>query len=216
MAFEREMELAKLLAQEAGAMALDYQRRGVTAEAKADESPVTAADRACEKLIVDGILREFPDDGILGEEGANREGGSGRRWIIDPIDGTRDFVRGNPLWANLIGLEADGEVVAGVVHLPMLGFLYSAGRGGGAYRNDSPIHVSSRSAIEESVLCINAFSKLAGVKFRDDLMDWMARFWSVRGLGGAADAMMVASGQAEVWITPRASPGDFAPLTVIV
>src|SRR5579885_1697539 len=111
MVFEREMELAKLLAEEAGAMALDFQRRGVIAEEKSDESPVTAADRACEKLIVERIAREFPDDGILGEEGANRDTRTGRKWIIDPIDGTRDFVRGIPLWAVLIGLEQDGEVV---------------------------------------------------------------------------------------------------------
>ena len=75
----------------------------------------------------------FPDDGILGEEGARAESRSGRRWIIDPIDGTRDYVRGNPLWANLIALEAGGDVVVGVVNLPMLGKLYTASRGGGAY-----------------------------------------------------------------------------------
>ncbi|MBV8072361.1 MAG: inositol monophosphatase, partial [Acidobacteriaceae bacterium] len=92
MAFEREMELAKLVVQEAAALAIDYQRKGITAEAKADESPVTAADRACEKLIVEAISRKFPDDGILGEEGASRESRNGRKWIIDPIDGTRDFV----------------------------------------------------------------------------------------------------------------------------
>ena len=115
MAFEREVELAKLLAQEAGALAIDYQRRGVTAETKSDESPVTAADRACEKLIVDRVTLEFPEDGVLAEEGENRPSRSGRRWIIDPIDGTRDFVRGIPLWAVLIGLEQDGEVVAGEI-----------------------------------------------------------------------------------------------------
>src|SRR5947207_2703951 len=99
MMFQREIDLAKLLVQEAGALALDYQRRGVTAETKSDESPVTAADRACEQLIVARLQQEFPDDGVLGEEGANREGRNERRWIVDPIDGTRDFVRGIPLWA---------------------------------------------------------------------------------------------------------------------
>src|SRR6185312_3609788 len=110
MAFEREVEVAKLIAQEAGSLALDYQRRGVTAELKPDETPVTAADRACEKLIVDLLAKEFPDDGVLGEEGANRETRNGRKWIIDPIDGTKDFVRGIPLWAVLIGLEENGKV----------------------------------------------------------------------------------------------------------
>ena len=85
-------------------MALDYQRRGITAEAKDDESPVTAADKACEEMIVERIAREFPEDGVLGEEGASKESSNGRKWIVDPIDGTRDFVRGIPLWAVLIRL----------------------------------------------------------------------------------------------------------------
>ena len=83
--------------------------------------PVTAADRACEKLIVETILREFPEDGILGEEGSSRESRNGRKWIIDPIDGTRDFVRGLPLWAVLIGLERDGVMAAVGGALPQAG-----------------------------------------------------------------------------------------------
>src|ERR1700761_1644079 len=141
MAFEREIELAKLVAQEAGALALNYQRKGVTAESKADESPVTAADRACEKLIVEQISREFPEDGVIGEEGANRESRSGRRWIIDPIDGTRDFVRGIPLWCVLIGLEQDGEVVVGVAHSPRQNLLLWASKGQGAWENDTRLQV---------------------------------------------------------------------------
>src|SRR3982751_2369624 len=133
MAFEHEIEVAKELAQEAGALALDYQRKGVTAESKADESPVTAADRACEKLIVEEIIRKFPEDGIVGEEGASRHSVSGRKWIVDPIDGTRDFVRGIPLWAVLIGLEESGEIVAGAAHSPRQGLLLWAGLGEGAW-----------------------------------------------------------------------------------
>ena len=138
MAFEREMELAKLVAQEAGALALDYQRKGVIVEVKADESPVTAADRACEKLIVETILREFPEDGILGEEGSSRESRNGRKWIIDPIDGTRDFVRGLPLWAVLIGLERDGVMAASAAHCPKQGLLLCAGRGRAHGRTKRP------------------------------------------------------------------------------
>src|SRR3954451_2771897 len=145
MAFEHEIEVAKELAQEAGALALDYQRRGVTAETKADESPVTAADRACEKLIVERLAREFPDDGVIGEEGANREGRNGRKWIIDPIDGTRDFVRGIPLWAVLIGLEQEGEVVAAAAHSPGQGLLLSAGSGSGAWLNEKQLRVTEKS-----------------------------------------------------------------------
>src|SRR5579875_3961569 len=159
MAFEREIDIAKLLAQEAGALAIDYQRRGITAEAKPDDSPVTAADRACEKLIVDRITLEFPDDGVLGEEGARRTSRSGRQWIIDPIDGTRDFLRGIPLWAVLIGLEQDGEVVAGVAHCPRQGLLLWAARGVGAWMDGARIAVSNTADPAEAVLAFNGFNK---------------------------------------------------------
>src|ERR1700685_3706072 len=160
MAFEREVELAKLLAQEAGARAIDYQRRGVTAEAKEDESPVTVADRACEKLIVSRIALEFPEDGVIGEEGGKRPGRSGRKWIIDPIDGTRDYVRGIPLWAVLIGFEHDGEVVAGAAFSPAQNLLLSAAKGQGTTANGVPANVSTKAAPEEAVLSFNGFNKV--------------------------------------------------------
>ena len=122
---------------------------------------MTQADRECERMIARMLSDAFPDDGILGEEGARAETRSGRRWIIDPIDGTRDYVRGNPLWANLIALEAGGDVVVGVVNLPMLGKLYTASRGGGAHCNGSRIHASSKTSVEESVLCVNGYDKVA-------------------------------------------------------
>ena len=188
----------------------------VVAETKADNSPVTQADRECERLIA-GTLREaFPGDGVLGEEGARAESSNGRKWIIDPIDGTRDYVRGNPLWANLIALEEDGEVVVGVVNLPLLGRLYSATRGGGALCNGVAIRTSARTRIEESVVCFNRFDKLDAFRSPQQVIEWMGRFWNVRGLGGPSDAMMVASGQAELWIEPSACPWDFAPLKIIL
>ena len=213
--WSRELQVATDAAKQAARLALDWQPK-IAAEIKPDKSPVTQADRDCERMIATMFRDAFPDDGILGEEGAAAESKSGRRWIIDPIDGTRDYVRGNPLWANLIALEAHGEIVVGVVHLPILGNIYSAIRGGGAYCNGSRIRASTKTSIEESVLCLNGYDKLRHTPYRDRLLDWMERFWAVRGMGGAADAMMVASGQAEVWIEPIASPWDFAPLKVIL
>ena len=201
-------------ARKAAELALRYQP-GIVAETKPDNSPVTEADRECERLIAGMLNEAFPDDGVLGEEGARRQSQSGRRWIIDPIDGTRDYICGRPLWANLIALEAGDQIVAGVVNLPMLGNLYTACRGGGAFHKDSPIRVSAKTRVEESSLCFCAFNRLDATPFKDCFADWMSRFWSVRGLGGAPDAMMVASGQAEVWIEPVAAIWDFAPLKVI-
>jgi histidinol phosphatase-like enzyme (inositol monophosphatase family) len=202
-------------AKKAAELAL-YHQPNIVAETKPDKSPVTQADRECERMIARMLSHAFPEDGILGEEGASAEGSSGRRWIIDPIDGTRDYVRGNPLWANLIALEADNDVVVGVVNLPVLGKLYTASRGAGAHCNASRIQASAKTVVEESVLCVNGYDKLSKTTFRDRLLDWMARFWAVRGLGGAADAMMVASGHAEVWLEPKASAWDFAPLKVVL
>jgi len=215
VAFERELELAASMAQEAGALALDYQRRGITAETKDDESPVTAADRACEKLIVERIAQTYPDDGVLGEEGSNRPSGNGRKWIVDPIDGTRDFVRGIPLWAVLIGFEENGAVVAGAAHCPGQQLLLTANKGGGAWQNGQRLQVSKISSADQAVLCFNGFNK-KGVAGMNGLLDWVEPFWAVRGLGGAVDAMLVAQGLADVWIEPNAKPWDFAPLKILV
>src|SRR5689334_17569693 len=118
--YDHELEVALTATRRVGELALGYWRKGIEAEAKKDESPVTAADRHCERLFVQELMANFPSDGVLGEEGAGKAPESGRRWIIDPIDGTRDFVRGNRFWAQLLGLEVDGEVVLGIAHLPAL------------------------------------------------------------------------------------------------
>ena len=216
MTFERELDLAKLMAQEAGALALDFARRGVTAETKSDESPVTAADRACEKLIVDTLAREFPDDGVLGEEGANRETRSGRRRIIDPIDGTKDFVRGIPLWAVLIGLEENGTIVAGAAHAPGQNLLLWAARGQGAWANGQRIQVSSNTDPKTSVLSFNGFNKVGLRGMEERVLPWVQQFWAVRSLGGAVDAILLAQGKADVWIEPNAAPWDLAPLKILI
>src|SRR4051794_27404074 len=111
MTYQPELEFACRIAHEAGRNARRIRSRGITAETKADASPVTVADRDNERLIREAIEQEFPADAILGEEGSSRAGTSGRRWIIDPIDGTRDFVRGNRFWCVLVALEESGESV---------------------------------------------------------------------------------------------------------
>lgn len=216
MAFEREVEIAKLVVQEAASLALDYQRRGVTAESKSDDSPVTAADRACEQLILETLAREFPEDGVLGEEGANRDSQNGRRWIVDPIDGTRDFVRGIPLWAVLLGLEENGEIVAGAAFSPGQKYLLWAREGAGAWCNGKRIQVSRASEPAHSVLSLNGFHKSSVRRYATGLVDFLQSFWAVRSMGGAVDAMLVAQGLADAWIEPNAAPWDLAPFKLII
>jgi histidinol-phosphatase len=215
MAYEKELKIGADIAREAGILALKIREGTLGIEIKADESPVTVADKACEKLIVEGLSAAFPDDGLLGEEGASRESASGRRWIIDPIDGTRDFIRGTGAWSVLIGLEEQGTVVAGFAYFPVTGQMYSAARGAGAYRDDTRITASAINQKSEALLCVNGLSFMHGYSFAPRLIDWLAGFWTVRSMGGCLDAMLVASGVADAWIEAKAKPWDLAPLKII-
>jgi histidinol-phosphatase len=216
MAYEREVAVARELAEEAGRIAEEFRKKGVTAEEKADESPVTAADRACETLLVEGLQKEFPNDGLLGEEGANRDSSNGRRWIIDPIDGTRDFVRSIPLWSVLVGLEERGQVVAGVACCPGQRMVAWASKGGGAWVNGERVRVSDKSDTRNAVLSFNGFNKAGVDGFCDKLLPWVRKFGAVRGFGGSFDAMLLATGRADVWIEPNAQPWDLAALKILV
>lgn len=215
MAWERELEVARELAVRAGEMALRMRERGIAVEAKADLSLVSEADRACERLIVTALEQQFPGDGVLGEEGSAQPARSGRRWIIDPIDGTLDYLRGIPVWSALIALEEGGEVVVGVCHLAETGETYYAARGAGAYRNGVRLVASRASDPAEAVLCVNALHKAGGATWRERLVGLMGRFRAVRSFGGCQDAMLVAAGRADAWIEPEAREWDLASLKVI-
>ena len=211
----KEVAIGSAVARQAGEIAMRYYRTGIAHEDKPDDSPVTRADRECEQFIAGELERAFPSDGLLGEEGAQKPAPSGRRWIIDPIDGTRDFVRGIPTWSVLIGLEAEGEVVAGFACMPALGDLFWASRGGGAFVNGERMHASAIASVNRAVACFDSLTSAAGQPFAARLLDWMASFWAVRSLGGCLDALMVARGQAEIWIETAGKPWDFAPLKII-
>ncbi len=216
MNFSQELDAALAAVRLAGETAMPYYDRGIAADRKSDDSPVTEADRAVERAVAAFLSERFPDDGVLGEEGAAKESRNGRRWIIDPIDGTRDFVRGNRMWCNLVGLEADGEVVAGAAGFPALGEVYFAARGAGAYRDGTRLRVSAIDRITEAVVCVSRYNVLHRIAFGERLGDWMRDAWAVRSFGGALDAMMVASGKAEVWLEYSLKAWDMAPIQVIV
>jgi len=216
MRFEREIEIARRAAHHSAELALRHQVAGVHAEMKPDDSPVTIADRECERLIASALEEAFPADGILGEEGSSKESANGRRWLIDPIDGTRDFLRGNPLWSILIGLEEAGEVVAGVVHFPMFHQTSWASRGGGAFRNDARLRASSIADRSLAVLSVNSLNRIRDMPIARGLFDWASHFWAFRCLGGTPDAIMVAAGEADVWIEPKAAAWDLAAVQVVL
>ncbi len=215
MAYEREMEVGASVARRAGELALKIREGNIGVEIKADESPVTVADKACEKLIVEELTAAFPDDGLLGEEGASRDSVNGRKWIIDPIDGTRDFIRGTRAWSVLIGLEENGRVVAGHAYFPALNEMFSAAKGQGAFWDGARAQASNITKKSEALLCCNGLSYIGGYPFAKDLIDWMSEFWTVRSMGGCLDAMLLATGRADVWIEAKAKPWDLAPLKII-
>jgi histidinol-phosphatase len=215
MSYQKELSIVADIARRAGDLALQFHQENLAVEIKADESPVTAADKACESLIVSELTREFPEDGLLGEEGALRESTNGRRWLIDPIDGTRDFIRNTRAWTMLIGLEERGKIVAGFEYFPATGEMFTAARGEGAWWDGRRMCASSVTRKNQAMLCCNGLSYLHRYPFAADFTEWISHFWTVRSAGGCFDAMMVASGRAEAWIEPQAQPWDLAPLKII-
>jgi histidinol-phosphatase len=215
MAYQKELTIGAEIARKAGDLAVRIREGNLDVESKSDESPVTIADRECEKLIVAELRRAFPEDGLLGEEGASRESSNGRKWIIDPIDGTRDFIRGTGAWSVLIGLEERGKVTVGFAWFPSTGEMFQAAHGEGAFRDGRRVHASDIRNKSEALLCCNGLGYMHRYPFAPDLLGWISEFWTVRSMGGCLDAMLVATGRADAWIEAQAKPWDLAPLKII-
>ena len=216
MNYARELEFARRLATAAGANAKHIRASGVSAETKADTSPVTIADRENERMVREAIENEFPADGILGEEGSSKTGSGRRRWIVDPIDGTRDYLRGNRFWCVLIALEEVGEPVVGVAHFPMLDETYWSIRGGGSYRNQDRLRVSTIDSIHSCVFSPNGLHQVEAGPYLAGVTDFMQRSWAVRTYGGPLDACLLAAGMVDVWFEPKLEIWDLAALKLII
>ena len=202
-----DLDLALRLADAADAISLPRYRTELVIETKPDLTPVTEADRAVEAEIRRMLASERPEDAILGEEGG-AAGSGARRWIVDPIDGTRNYSRGIPVWATLIALEVDGTVQIGVVAAPALHGRWWAERGSGALANGEPMHVSAIGRIEEAVLSFSIETKVPPLA-RDA--------WHVRGLGDFWAHMLVAEGAVDGAVDPDGlSEWDLAAVQVIV
>src|SRR6266540_3349404 len=180
-----------------GAVALDHYRRGFSVSLKADRSPVTEADREAERAIVEVLRARCPDHGALGEE-LGESGPSDRRFIVDPIDGTRNFVRRIPTWAVLIGLEEGGEVTAGVVYQPATGVLHTARRGQGAWRDGERIRVSPVDALDRALVVHSSVNFLQRSAYWDGFLRLADRTQVQRGFGDFSAYLWVAEGQGEI------------------
>ncbi len=184
-------------------------------ETKPDFTPVSEADQAAERLIREGLNAARPSDAVLGEEFGTQGTGS-RRWIIDPIDGTKNYVRGVPVWATLLALEEDGVMRVGVCSAPALGHTWWAVRGEGAFADGSPIHVSQVRAIEDAQLCYSDFKWWEEFGLQDQFEALAKRSWRTRGFGDFWSHILVAEGAADIAAEPIVALWDLAPLLVIV
>ncbi len=209
-------ELAVEAAHKAGQLALRYFDGSFQVEWKADCSPVTVADREAEQLLRQTLLGAFPGDGFLGEEFGDTPGSSGFRWIIDPIDGTRNFVRGIPLWATLVGLEYREEVIVGVADVPALGHTYRALRGDGAYRNDGRIRVSDVADLSRSMLFYSSLSWFLKAGRQEAFLELTRRTERQRGFGDYYGHVLVAQGSGEVMIEHGVHAWDVAAIQPLV
>lgn len=203
-------------AQQAAQLALGFYDTNVAVEWKQDESPVTVADRNAEALLRQTLLGRFPNDGFLGEEYGDQPGNSGFRWVVDPVDGTRSFVRGIPIWATLVGLEYQGEQIAGVAVLPAMGDTYRALRGAGVFRNERAIHVSNVASLSESLLCYSSISWFVKAGRQDDFLALAAKTQRQRGFGDFYGFVLVAQGSAEVMIEHGVHIWDVVALKAII
>jgi histidinol-phosphatase len=210
------LEFSVVLARGAGDITLNYFRKQPETSTKSDGSYVTIADREAEAYLRGQINERFPDDGIVGEEEGETEGRSGRRWILDPIDGTFAFVHGVPFYGVLIALEIDGEMSVGVINMPALGEIVSAAQGCGCFLNGELTRVSTTAKLEEALLLCTDFRAAAYHGF-GRAVDFLQRTAKTsRTWGDCYGYVLVATGRADVMLDPVMNLWDCAPLLPIM
>lgn len=218
------LDFALALADEADAITTPYFRAEAGVREKADGTPVTLADTSAEAALRRRIGEVFPGHAVLGEEDGFTAGGEGApRWIIDPVDGTANFVRGIPIWATLIAFEREGVLEAGVVSAPALGWRWWAGRGSGAFRSPLPAAGATPERIRVSDIASIAGAQVLYGSYTLTLDAWGARAdallraaWRTRGFGDFWGHMLVAEGSAEVMLEGEISPWDIAAAVPII
>ena len=216
------LELAIAAAREAGRITLEHFRRDdLEVQRKGDDSPVTVADRRAEQHLRRRIAEAFPADGILGEEFAEQPGTSSFRWILDPIDGTKSFIHGVPLYGTLVGVEHAGQPVVGLIRIPALDECVYAATGQGAWyvtgdQSPRPAKVSDCGTLAEGLFLTSEVSNFSDIGRRDvyDRLEAAARL--SRSWGDCYGYLMVATGRAELMVDPVAAVWDLAALKPVI
>lgn len=204
---------ALAIATEAGEATLRWFRTAdLKVEHKVDGTPVTEADRASEAIVRRRVAEAHPADGVLGEEEAETHGTSGRRWIVDPIDGTKAFARGVPLYSTLLAVEDEHGVAAGVIVVPALAERVWAGRGLGCFHDARPCRVSEVSALSDAYLTSSSYSHWP----EEALLAVRRSGMAMRTWGDGYGYLLVATGRMEAMVDPVVAPYDVAPMPVIL
>lgn len=220
--FADDLALAIELADIADAVTFDrFEASDLEVNAKPDMTPVSDADLACEEALRTKLAETRPADAVLGEEFGGEVEHAGRQWVIDPIDGTKNFVRGVPVWATLISLLVDGEPVVGVISAPALARRWYASKDGGAWRSfnggsPSKLGVSGVEKLSDASL---SFSSLAGWRergLREKFVALSDETWRLRGYGDFFSYCLVAEGAVDIAAEPEVSLWDLAALSVLV
>ncbi|HEX3560592.1 MAG TPA: histidinol-phosphatase [Pyrinomonadaceae bacterium] len=204
------------LAREAGEITLRYFRREFETRLKGKDNFVTQADIEAEEFLRRRIAEEFPADAIIGEEGGAHAGTSGRRWIIDPIDGTYSFVHGVPFYGVLLGVEIDGEPSIGIINLPALDEIVYAAKGTGCFWNGERTHVSQTATLEDALLLCTDFGSCERHGFGPAADELQRRAAMRRTWGDCYGYVLVATGRADVMLDPAMNVWDCAALLPVV
>lgn len=217
MAYDQELAAAQGWLDATDKIALEHFRVDVPYKSKDDGTPVTEADVAIENVLRKAIEETYPEDSVIGEEGGAVENAkSNRRWIIDPIDGTKNFRRGIPLFATLIGLEEEGKIVAGVVSAPALDTRWYARKSGGAFRDGTKISASKVKDIAVAEICSGGLGTIAQEGFGHRFEALCRKAARHRAFGDFWGHMLVAQGSMDVMVDPVVNVWDLAALKIIV
>jgi len=212
---DKALNAAIFAAKGAGGIALSFFGKSPAVTIKRDNSPVTIADLEAEKFITESLTKEFPDCGFLCEETGEHEPSKKRRWIIDPIDGTKNFIRGIPVWSVLVALEEKSEVTVGVIHNPVTNDTWTAAKNLGARHNGQPISVSRRS-LEKGLLLHGGISILKKSPYWNGFLGLVDATERQRGFGDVLGYTMVAEGKAEIYLDFWLKPWDLAAPSIVV
>jgi len=222
-AVAEDLALALELADLADSMTIDrFGAADLVVETKPDLTPVTEADTAVERAVRERVAAVRPGDVVVGEEYGTPSNDSARRWIVDPIDGTKGYVRGLPVWATLLALQSGDDLTVGVVSAPALGRRWWASRGSGAFVRSGDhgdaqeLHVSDVRELSDAQLCFGGLEEWEQVGRVESLMELGRACWRSRGFGDFWGYMIVAEGGAEIMLDPIASVWDLAAPLLIV